>query len=422
MTEIAPSNELARHGLFSRIGFSAGGQIVYSLGQLGVLSSLSLMHGAEAAGMFGFAFAIVTPLFILANLGLRTSQVVDQEGLFKFEEYFGYRAVTTALAFLVCLIGSVFLIDHPTIRWIVILYAGAKTFEAVSLLCYATFERSERFDLVFRSLLIRSVLTFFVFVGLLFAGAPIWVAFFAQLIVWAVNACLLDIRSVREILPPDSRLRPSISMSRFGSLTWRTFPIGGAGFLSGMQLALLRIIVESQLGLAALGIFTNVSYIFHAGAMLAHSVRHVLGARFSKLRVSRNFAATWRVIFTVFSLLMATVLIGLAFVQVFGVPLLRILFGPETSEEGRLFLIVAVALGLRLLAVIPTSLIHAYGGIGKQFLREFVFLSIIAVFSVPAISIAGLEGAGWMLVVVSAARLLADGLQVWLRWRRRQND
>lgn len=421
MTKPTSISATKASGFVSRIGYASVGQIVYSLGQLGVLSSLSLLSGPEAAGMFGYALAIVTPIFVLANMGLRTVQVVDQERNFHMHEYVAYRCVTTLLALTLCIIIAFAFVDHPTVRLIVLLYAIAKTFESVSQLSYGTFEASERFDLVFTSLATRSVLTFVAFVSLLFLGAPVWAAFFAQMVVWAVTAFLLDVRAVSQLVGKETQLRPSISISRLMALFRRSAPIGGTGFLSGLQLALLRIFIEAQMGLVALGIFTNISYVFHAGAMLANTIRHVLVARFAKLRVKGDSSATLRIVGFTFLILISLVLLGLGFVYILGEPLLNILFGEETAAENSLFIIVSIALAFRVLSSIPTSLIHAYGGTTGQFLREAFFVFLVIILSQIIIPQVGLSGAGWILVVVSGLRFLADGTRVALRWRLRQN-
>src|SRR5690606_31511651 len=73
-------------------GVTLGGSLVYSLvgtgfyllTQLGVLSGLSHLRGPVAVGEFGLALALTTPLFALANMGLRTAQAVDVTEQFAF--------------------------------------------------------------------------------------------------------------------------------------------------------------------------------------------------------------------------------------------------------------------------------------------------------------------------------------------------
>lgn len=409
-----------KQNLRSPLNHAIAGQIVHTLGQLAVLTSISHLQGVSAVGAFGLALSLVTPVFILANMGLRTTQAIDQAGEFSFADYAGFRIVTTFFALITCFLLGFALTGDGNVLPIILLYAVAKSFESISGLSYGTFLTHERVDLVFRSYLFRSVLTVLMFFSLLWVGLPLWAAFMAQVLVWASVALLLDLPSAWQ-LNDSGPEQIRITRHLITSIARRTFPIGGTGFLVGLQPALLRLFVENYFGLAALGIFTNVSAVFQAGAMVSNAIRQFLAARFSKLRLQADFSATYDMIFVLLASILGVSLLGIAIVYHLGAPLLHLAFGAETSQHETLLLIITIALTFRMLNAVTGSLNHAYGRAVSLFVREGLYVLVMIFLSWLIIPQSGLVGAGTVILVISLMRFIADGLSFLLtRPRPRQ--
>ncbi|WP_424943972.1 hypothetical protein [Aliiroseovarius crassostreae] len=400
-----PENQNLRRPLNHAIS----GQVVHTLGQLAILTSISHLQGVSAVGAFGLALSLVTPVFILANMGLRTTQAIDQEREFSFADYAGFRVVTTFAALLTCILLGFALTGGGPVLPIILLYAVAKGFESISSLSYGTFLTHERVDLVFRSYLYRSVLTALVFFCLLWMGLPLWAAFLAQILVWASVALILDLPMAWQ-LNDRGPAQIRITWPLIRSIARRTFPIGGTGFLIGLQPALLRLFVESYFGLAALGVFTNVSAVFQAGAMVSNSIRHFLAARFTKLRLQADFSATYNTTFILLVSILGVSLLGIFFVYQLGAPLLHLAFGAETAQHETLLLIVTIALTFRMLNAVTGSLNHAYGRAVSLFVREGFYVLVLIILSWLIIPQSGLVGAGAVILVISMLRFVADGL------------
>lgn len=411
----------AHVSLRSPLNHAIGGQIAHTLGQLAVLTSISHLQGVTSVGAFGVAMSLVTPVFILSNMGLRTAQAIDQEEAFSFADYAGFRIVTTGVALLVCGLLGLVLARDPTVLPIVLLFALAKCFDAASSLSHGTFLRHERVDLVFRSFLYRSVFTAILFFLLLWSGLPLWAAFTAQLVVWATVALCLDLPSAWRL----NSSHPShihITRGLLSSIGRRSFPIGGTGFLIGLQPALLRLFIESQFGLAALGVFTNISAVFQAGALVSNAIRQVLAARFSKMRLRADFSGMSHTILKMLTLILLASTLGIAIVYQFGAPLLRLAFGADTAQHQALFLILTIALAFRMLNAVTGSLNHAFGRAVSLFVRESLYVVALIALSWLIIPRSGVVGAGMVILVISMVRFLADGLAFALTQPRRHRE
>ena len=399
----------AQKRIWSPLYYSVGGQIVHTLGQLGVLASLSHLKGIEAVGAFGLAISLVTPIFILGNMGLRTTQAIDQRGEFTFPEYAGFRIITSLTALVLSVGVGLFFTAGTEVLPILLLYSVAKAFESISGLAYGTFLRAERVELVFRSFLIRSVATVVVFSSLLWIGAPVWTAFLAQVGVWSVVALGLDLPSAWKV----NGTQPGeivFDRRNIMAIARRTFPVGGTGVLIGLQPALLRIFVEGYLGLAALGIFTNIGAIFQAGAMISNAIRQFLSARFSKLLLIADPGSTCRTIIVLVSAILVASALGLGFAVFLGDAFLLVVFGQETSRHGDLLILVALALAFRLLSAVTISLGHAYNRAFSLFLQEIFYIGVLVVLSLLLMPTVGLLAPGWIILITSALRFATGGI------------
>ncbi len=408
------SDNLLKEKLFSKASYSIFGQVFYMIGQLAILSSLSHFRGIEAAGVFGLAISIVTPTFVFANMGLRTAQGADQANEINFANFFCFRLFSSSTALLICILASFIFADSQDVALIIILYASAKFAETFSEVSYGAYEKNGRFDFVFQSLLLRSILTLIMFVSILAVGFPLWAAFFAQLFVWTLVAVFYDLPRARSFEPDSNGNLFSPDFRVLKSIFKKAAPMGGTNFLIGSHLSILRIYIESTMGLAALGVFTNISYIFQAGSMVGNSIKHILVPQYSKGIRNGDEAGIQRLYDASRLLILAGSIAGIIFVIFFGELFLKILFGRETGEYVDLLLVICLALSFRTLGAVPQSLVIAKAKTMSQFFREFLYASFTLALSFVFIKSVGLNAAGWILVVVVGLRVLFDSLSVRL--------
>lgn len=108
------------------------GNVVYAACQWGMLMALAKLGSPAMVGMFALGLAITAPVFMFANLHLRTIQATDARQQYQFRDYLSVRLATTALALLV-VAAIVVLVGYAWETTAVILAVGcAKACESIS--------------------------------------------------------------------------------------------------------------------------------------------------------------------------------------------------------------------------------------------------------------------------------------------------
>lgn len=394
-------------------GRTLGGSLAYSLvgtgfyliTQLGVLSSLSHLRGPVAVGEFGLALALTTPLFALANMGLRTAQAVDVTEQFTFADYGGVRLVLTTLAIAACLIAGWLLAGGLHTFLVVAVVAGAKAFESVSNLAYGAFQQGGRMELVARSYAVRGTLTLAIFIGLLLAGADIVVAFLAQLAVWGAVALTLDYPRASR-LASGAVVRPSLSRKCW-QLLKKSAPLSGASFANNLQGSLPRLFLQWHMGLEQLGLFTAVGYFQRAGIAASNSVLHAIINRLAILSHRDEKRSAYKIVLVLAAVFVVLGALGIYLCVAFGDVILRILFGESFVQAHMLLVIVSVSLLLRMISTLLQSMLISQQRFGAFFWAQIATLIAAVPVSYYLIAWYGLLGAGYALVAAAAFRLVA---------------
>ena len=407
-----------RRSLRASIVYSAAGNFFYLGTQLGILSALSRFHGPAAVGVFGLALAITTPLFHLSNMGLRTAQATDLAEDFTFAEYGGARAALTMLAAFLSILAALVLADSRAAFLMVCVIVAAKTFESVSNLAYGAFQQADRLDLVAASLAWRGAVTLVAFVGLLSLGAGSVTAFLAQVAVWGAVAMLLDYPRASRI-KTGGLVTPSWIPRRTWRVIWQSAPLAGGTFANALQMSVPRLFVERYLGVDALGLFTAIGYFHQASVTASNAVSHAIVSRFARWAKDGQYRPIYKTILAL-SAIFAT-LGGAMYVVLswYGEPLLTILFGPAFAGANSLLLVVTLAITVRIVAVLPQTLLVAERRLMLYLAFQVTSLALAILVSIFFIERWGLIGAGYVLLFTAAFRLVfMEFLALILRRRR----
>src|SRR3954471_24801543 len=109
--------------------------------QFAMLVALAKLGHPQMVGQFAFGLAITAPLFLLANLRLRTVLATDVDQSRPFTDYLLVRLLTTGAA-LVASIGIAFV----TGNLVVAALGFSKSVESISDLYYGAMQRRELMD------------------------------------------------------------------------------------------------------------------------------------------------------------------------------------------------------------------------------------------------------------------------------------
>jgi len=317
-----------------RVNFywTLGGNIVS-----GVCKSLQLVLLAKAGtrdmvGQFAYALALTGPVVMLTNLQLRNFQATDASGQFSFPTYLCVRlvgnaiAVTTLLAF-ACISGTADMLG------IVIAMTLAKTIEATGDVFHGLFQRHERMELVARSLMAKEILSLGAMaLALRATGSATWATLGLAAGAGAVFVSY-DLPQGRTVWSASGsagafwpRCAGTLRLARLA------LPLGVVMMLASLGANVPRYVVEHQLGVRELGVFSAVSYLMVAGLTVVGALGHSAAPRLARHHAAGDRRGFLRLMARLLALAAILGVVGVAVSIVAGRPLLRLLYRAEYAD------------------------------------------------------------------------------------------
>ena len=381
---------LGRGAAANLVGFG-----VFTLCQFGALSLLGRLAGPDGVGLYGLALGIATPVFLFTNMSLRPAFATDLGGEWPFASYRVIR-IASALAGLGISVGvAVFVRADLGFVVLVAIMAVAKFGEALSDLGYGVFQAVEKVGLIGRSLGLRGVVGLVLLAGgagagLLIDDAPgdsvlLGLAALGLCAGWWLVWAGHDRTRAHLIVSGELKAqRPAIldPARGTGALLWTVLPLGLAIFLTSLQMMGPRFVVEAVFSLRMLGFFTAVMALTSLGVQAVNMMGQVLVPR-----MAAALQAGRRVPFVAYVGALAGLGAagGAAYIvigQIWGGPVLALLFGPEFAEGEHLFAVLALAGAVRFIAeALRVALVSA-----RRFRTRLVFESFAIAVLIAAVT------------------------------------
>ena len=273
---------------------------VYALSQWLVIILVARLVDAEAVGQYGLALAVTAPIMLLGTLRMRSAIVTDMKGQFRLSTYLRVGLSTSLAALLaVCLLTAVIARDLSAALTIV-LVGGAKAADNVSELFYGVLQRDERLGGIAALVTLNGTLTLVVaWLGLRLSPLALTVAAGS-----AGSSALVAVASAALAAPsgagtPYQRLRPTlrafvlrcagpkVAMKQPSwSLVKTVLPLTAVTVLASLSVNLPRYFVDAQLGEAALGVYTALSYLAIVGSLAINAVGQAVTPRLARYHAS----------------------------------------------------------------------------------------------------------------------------------------
>lgn len=228
--------------LRSRTAWMVAGQASYIVSQFFILVALARLGTVENVGQFGFATAIITPIYWLTDIGLRTNKNTDAADTLTFANLFVLRLLTSCIGYVAILAVAAFASQDPTTRALLVIYGAAKGVETLSDIAYGVFERHGRMSLFAQSITCRGVGSLLLFTAILWRTGSVSAAFVSQLVVWTLVYLLLDMRRARQLSAHESR---EISWRMLWHTARDSRHLGMSRFLAAGSTAVPRFVIRS---------------------------------------------------------------------------------------------------------------------------------------------------------------------------------
>ncbi len=409
----------AAQSLNRSIFWALSGNGIYVLCQFAMFFAIAQLTTSADLGRFGFAAALSSSIFMFTNLGLRVGQSSDSAHSFSFGEYLGLRSWGSLVGTLVTLSVGFFIAPDLATFYVICAITAARIGESYSDLCYGVFQKNSRLDQVARSMILRGGLSVVAFVIALWLSRDLALSLITQVIVWALVAALHDYPLALAALPKGQSKRPLLAPSSLVPLARLSLPLGGGAFLAHLITTAPRFIVESFFGLAALGYFTGIAYIYQTGQFFVSAVGQALIARFSQLNHAKNRRGLYQLVFGMAATLMVLGVIATGLGSVLGEWALITAFGAEFAGQSDLLTIMLAALTLLLGAAILQTAITSL----RKF-KSFAFINAILLpanlaFCIYGAKTLGLNGIGYGILATTALQLVIT-LMLFIYSERRQ--
>lgn len=405
--------------LRSNFGWTVLGNGLYGLCQWGTIAILAQLGTTEQVGRFALGFAIAAPIFLFADLNLRSLQATDAENRYSIGDYLGLRLVALVVA-LVAVVAIALLAGMSADKArIVVAVAVAKAFESIAFVIYGFLQKHERMARIAISMIVKGVASVAV-VGVVIAlTARLDLAVVALAAAWAATLVLIDLPAARRLAGGSGEsLRPRFVWSELGRLAWLALPLGLTRLLGSLETNAPRYLVELRLGEGALGIFAAMSYLVLIGNRVVHALAQATSQRMARYRADDDRAAALRLlgIWIALGLALAGGAVGGAILL--GRPVLERVYGPAYAAEQAAFVWIVIAGGLGYLGIFFDYALTVLRRLRLQAVIRALSLITILSACILWITESGLLGVGRALAVGASVQLVLAAAATGLFWRR----
>ena len=315
--------------------FSAN--LLYALSSWAQLSLVAKFLDGITLGNYTLAIAIVTPLYLLTNMQLRSLIVTDHQDKYNIREYYSFRFVSNVILFVVAAVIGLCIQASDLI--VLLLFTLVKIIESNTDVVNSFFQKEERMIYVTKSVGLRSV---FGFVGM-FIGVFFWENIYIGL---ALNVCFTGLSYLlydRKKGHLDKWRFKDIKINTLKNIFLVAYPLGIVIFIISLNSNISKFFLEKYLGTELQGVYSSVSYLLIIGTFVCNAVGQSFTPRLSryfqdnKIKEFKNLKNK----FIIFNFSVG--LLAIVFTFFLGDFVLRILFNAEIAKYNGLFIIVMIS-------------------------------------------------------------------------------
>lgn len=288
-----------------------------------LLIAIVARENPSAAGSFGIAMSIVTPVFLFASLNLKLIQAVDghdADWLNHLVIQLGVLPVGSLLSILIA-----FSLGRKDSWLVVLIFAAMRWVEALSNLCYGVFMTKERFRSLGIGMALRGILGTAMAVVTWRATQDLALTGLGILFGWTLVLITYEFPSSLRLL--ESRGVPEAR--RVGLLVRRGLPLGFDSAANSLIHHVPRLMIAQTLGPLALGRYLPIVQLLQYLTVAAGSLGGVLLSRLSKYWRDANEPAFRSLIRKVFTLSSAAAIAVTVASLLVGPAVIRLLLGSE---------------------------------------------------------------------------------------------
>ncbi len=396
-----------------------GGNLGYAICQGLILIALAHLGGPEPVGQFSFALALVAPIMLFFQFGLRTLISTDSQHDYDFKSYLKLNHLAMIAGVLVALTAALIMAPDQTVLWACLALIVSKVAESFSELYYGVLQRAEMTKPIAISLIIRSGLGALAFI-IIYAGLKnLTLATMAYALVWCGCGWFYDrqvtLQKVKDLAQNSTGMRKESLKPLFAM----ALPMGVTALLISMSLNLPRLFLGHTSGdMAAVGYFSSLAYLVALGGTLANAAGQSISPRLAKLWQLKDYNQFNRIsgIGLSFSALLG--ILGFLLAYFMGEFLVKVIFGPSFTGQGELMIWIAGAAPFLLMGNIGGYIMYAMRAPKVFTIVRVSWMAIIFIACLVLIPTNGLWGAVGSLYVLGLSNvILVIGAVIFQRYK-----
>ena len=365
-----------------------------------ILMTLTRTVGMEETGIFTIAYASAALFFTVGSYGMRSYQVTDTLGHYRFSDYLGSRVMTCAamnvLSVLYVIYGYVCNGYHAYKIAVMLIICLMRTVDAAEDVFTAFYQQQGRLDVGAKLTFTRQLLSVVCLCILLILGGNLLMSSIAAVAVSTVTSVLMN-RAVMSIFRWE---KTGFSFRTTMNLLWDCMGPFAAGFLSFYLANASKYAIDAYLQQEMQAYYGFISMpILVVGLLnsfLYQPILPSLAADWNEGRHELFIRRAVRQIFLIFAITMS-VLIG---AYLLGIPFLSLLYHTDLRSFKVELLILLVGSGMLALSgfinILLTILRCQQDLIGGYFL-----IAVLAFFLSPLfVRRWGIDGASWIYTIL----------------------
>jgi O-antigen/teichoic acid export membrane protein len=390
--------------LRSNTAWNLAGTVAYALCQWCLLAVIARNGTAHQVGLFSLSLAITAPVMLCSNLQLRSLLATDATGEYRIGHYLAVRLFTIAIAMAAIAVLAAGAGGEQTA--VIMAVALTKAIEALSEIVYGVLQRHERMQAIAGSLIAKGLLGLGgMWLGLRASG-DIFTGVMAMAAGWALVLVAYDIPQAARMASL-AELRPAWQRSLLLRLAKAAVPMGLVALLLSLNANLPCYFIEAQLGTAALGRFTALSYLLVAGNLVIMALGNAVSPRLADYHATGQPARFRALLRRVLLICLAVGAAGVAASATLGDLVLTLAYGPGYAGSSDVLVLLTIGMAITWIASSLGFAVTAARRLTVQL--PIAALSTIACFAANAwlVPAHGLVGAAWSGIVM--ASVLAAG-------------
>lgn len=389
--------------------WTAASGLVYAGCQWATIIVLSRTGGAELLGQFALAVMIITPVSELSKMQLRIVQATDARRLHEFSDYYVLRCLTSiGFLFTTLVIARILSANREWILIVLILALG-KSVDAMADVYYGFFQQRE----CMKPIAIALVLNGLGSVVLLFIGLGAAHNVLLGFLGYGLGSVLALLWIVREAA------RIGFEEGEAGVHLWRTrnwrrtavlartsWPLGVVVVLASMATTIPRYVIEHEMGLKDLGLFSAAAYVTTVGTIVVSALGQAVSPS-----LSRDYARGQIKDFQRRTLQLMTMgglmgIVGAALAWRWGSEILGALYSGDFARGREVLILLSIASGIGFAAAFAGYGMTAAQRFGIQLPLFSIVCGASAVASVGLVPRFGLLGAASAVAIAYGVQLV----------------